>query len=72
EPAMSVDRALALVGEDAFELVREHLPGIVQRLLPLLHLIEREYRVGMAIGELERRAGRIDSGAGEIQAAPTE
>ncbi len=65
EPSMSVDRALTLVREDAFELVREHLPGIVQRLLPLLHLIEREYRAGIPIAALERRAA---SGGGEREA----
>ncbi|GAB4169723.1 MAG: diguanylate cyclase [Rhodocyclaceae bacterium] len=74
EVEMSVDRALVLVREDAFELVREHLSTLVQRLLPLLHLIEREYRVGMPITALERRAGLPDARAAEPEraSAPTD
>jgi diguanylate cyclase (GGDEF)-like protein len=54
--AMSVDRAITLIQEDSFEIVREHLPGVVQRLLPLFYFVEREYKLGIPIAALERRA----------------
>lgn len=56
EAGMSLDRAVALIQQQSTDPVRDNLPGIVQRLLPLLNFLESEFRLGIPIAALEGRA----------------
>ena len=56
EAGMSLDRAVALIQQQSADPVRENLAGVVQRLVPLLHFLESEFRLGIPIAALERRA----------------
>lgn len=55
--AMSIDRALVLLEGGNLETIRPHLSNIAARLLPLLELIDTEYRLGLPLADLGRVIG---------------
>jgi diguanylate cyclase (GGDEF)-like protein len=56
---MMLERALGLIQLQQAEEVRPHMPALVRRLVPLLQLIEDEYKLGIPIGELVQRCGGV-------------
>ena len=58
-PAPNLERALELLRDGLDEALRPHLPGLLERVLPLLRLLEREYQVGLPIAGLEQRCADL-------------
>ncbi len=53
----SIERALLLLQAKSASEVRPHLPGITRRLLPLLQLIESEFKCGIPLAALAEKCG---------------
>lgn len=53
----SIERALLLLQAKSASEVRPHLPGITRRLLPLLQLMESEFKCGIPLAALAEKCG---------------
>lgn len=59
--APPLDRALALIGEGREDAVLPHLPELCRQVLPLLKLMERDWKLGLPLAGIEERlTGRED------------
>jgi diguanylate cyclase (GGDEF)-like protein len=53
----SIERALLLLQAQSASEVKPHLAGITRRLMPLLKVIEDEFKCGIPLGELAEHCG---------------
>jgi diguanylate cyclase (GGDEF)-like protein len=51
----SVDEAIARIARGDIDAVRAELPALGRRLLPLLRLLDAEYRLGLPLASIEER-----------------
>jgi len=54
-PGREFEHALARLAAGDVASVRAQLAPLVRRIMPLLNLLEQEYRVGLPLAELERK-----------------
>jgi hypothetical protein len=57
-PVRIVDDALAKIAQGELDAVRQDLPTVTHRLLPLLRLLNAEYSLGINLADVEERLGR--------------
>jgi diguanylate cyclase (GGDEF)-like protein len=57
-PVRIVDDALAKIAQGELDAVRQDLPAVTHRLLPLLRLLNAEYSLGINLADVEERLGR--------------
>lgn len=58
ERPIGIEEALALLEAGAPDKIRPHAALLARRLLPLLQLLDAEYRLGLRLEEMERAIGR--------------
>lgn len=62
-PAPKLAHAIELIKAGNHRAVLAHLPALTKQILPLLHLLEREFKLGLPLAEIEKNVlDRVQEG----------